>query len=103
MNNSVQYTGGKWPEGIITFPEIFAQNGYVTASFGKYHTPLHRTWMENWHFEIFADEASHAFLSPKYNEKEHEVIHLGHKWIIVSGKYPRIKRTAYECYSNGRL
>ena len=92
LDNSVHYTWGRWPERLITFPELFAQAGYVTANFGKYHTPLHATWLENWHFEGFPDEAVHGFLGPAYNEEEHEVIHLGHasRSIILSGRYPAV-------------
>jgi choline-sulfatase len=90
LNNSVHYTWGRWPEGLLSFPELFAQGGYVTASFGKYHTPHHHTWLENWHFEMFADEATHGHLAPRFEENAHEVIHLGHRkgTIIVSGRYP---------------
>jgi arylsulfatase A-like enzyme len=93
LNNSVHYNHGKWPEGLIAFPELFASEGYVTANFGKYHTPHHSTWLENWHFELFADEADFLGLPPEYDEMEHRVIHKGHNEgeVILSGKYPNVK------------
>ena len=92
LNNSVHYSWGTWPRGMVAFPELFAEAGYVTASFGKYHTPHHHTWLENWHFVFFANEATHFSLAPAFNEAEHEVIHLGHRQdsVIVSGQYPNI-------------
>jgi len=93
LDNSVHYTWGKWPEGRITFPELFAQAGYVTANFGKYHTPHHHTWLENWHFEWFREEAGHMFLGSAFDEADHEVIHLGREpnSVILSGRYPFVR------------
>jgi choline-sulfatase len=92
LNNSVHYNWGTWPRGMVAFPELFAEAGYVTASFGKYHTPHHTTWLENWHFVFFADEATHFSLAPAFDETEHEVIHLGHRQdgVILSGRYPSV-------------
>ena len=92
LNNSVHYTWGKWPTGIMSFPEVFAQAGYATANMGKYHTPHHSTWLENWHFEWFPNEASFTGLADAFDPDEHEIIHIGHnqRSVIVSGKYPYV-------------
>jgi choline-sulfatase len=58
---------------------------------GKYHTPHHATWLENWHFEWFPGEADFFNLGAPFDEGEHEVIHLGHRkerGVILSGRYP---------------
>lgn len=93
LNNSVHYNWGTWPEGMATFPERFADAGYVTASFGKYHTPHHPTWLENWHFELFPGEALHNHLGPGFNDVAHQVIHMGHRpdGVILSGRYPQVE------------
>jgi len=94
LDNSVHYTWGQWPAlaGIpaITFPELFAAAGYATVNMGKYHTPHHPTWLENWHFEWFPREAGHVFLAEGFDEDEHEVIHIGNERgrVILSGRYP---------------
>ena len=90
LNNSVHYTWGTWPEGAVSFPELFARAGYATANLGKYHTPHHHTWLENWHFEWFPHEASFTGLADGFDPDEHELIHIGHnkKSVILSGRYP---------------
>ncbi|MHB9033345.1 MAG: sulfatase family protein [Anaerolineae bacterium] len=92
LNNTVHYTFGRWPEGLVAFPELFARAGYVTCNLGKFHTPEHYTWLQNWHFEMFASEARHFDLAPGYNEAEHEVIHLNPQApsVIVGGRYPQV-------------
>ena len=93
VDNLVHYNHGRWPDGIGTFPERFAAAGYATANFGKYHTPHHPTWLENWHFEWFAKEASFFSLGKGFDEAEHEIIHHGNTLprYIVSGRYPHVK------------
>ncbi|MDF1513355.1 MAG: sulfatase-like hydrolase/transferase, partial [Anaerolineae bacterium] len=90
LNNSVHYTWGTWPADTTSFPELFAQAGYVTANFGKYHTPHHPTWLENWHFEWFPEEASFTQLGEGFDPDAHEVMHIGHNpdSVILSGRYP---------------
>jgi len=92
LNNSVHYTWGRWPEGLVSFPEVFAAAGYATANLGKYHTPHHPTWLENWHFEWFPEEADFFSLAEGFDEAEHEIIHRGHRPgdVILSGRYPDI-------------
>lgn len=91
LDNSVHYTWGRWPEGLLAFPEHFAAAGYATVSMGKYHTPHHPTWLENWHFEWFPNEAHFFGLAERFDEREHEIIHVGNRrdrGVIVSGRYP---------------
>lgn len=92
FNNDCHYNWGTWPAGIRTFPEVFAQHGYVTANFGKYHTPHHSTWLENYHFELFPDEADQFSLGTSFKDEVQEVIHLGHEpnGVILSGRYPSV-------------
>jgi choline-sulfatase len=92
LNNSVHYTWGTWPKGTTAFPELFAQAGYATANLGKYHTPHHHTWLENWHFEWIPSEASFTGLAEGFDPEEHELIHIGHNHqsVILSGKYPYV-------------
>jgi choline-sulfatase len=92
LNNAGHYTWGRWPEGMVAFPELFAGAGYVTVNLGKYHTPHHPTWLENWHFEWFPGEAGFTSLAPGFDEAEHEVIHLGGRpdSVILSGRYPEV-------------
>ena len=37
--NEGAWPGFQLPEGIETFPEVFARSGYATANFGKLHVP----------------------------------------------------------------
>lgn len=96
LNNNVHYNMGKWPQRLRSFPELFADEGYATANFGKYHTPHHHTWLENWHFELFTQEATHSSLGSQYDEDEHDVIarppyRTNSTEVIFSGKYPHVK------------
>jgi choline-sulfatase len=93
LNNTVHYTWGSWPDGVVSFPELFAQAGYVTCSLGKFHTPEHHTWLQNWHFEGFPHEAGHTYLGPGIDETEHEVLHIdaARRGVILSGRYPSIQ------------
>lgn len=90
LENSVHYTWGRWPQNLITFPECFQQQGYATANFGKYHTPQHGTWGENWHFEHREDVGEFFGLKPCYDEKENEILHLGNRknGVVIGGRYP---------------
>ncbi len=96
LENSVHYNWGKWPRELVAFPEIFAENGWATANFGKYHTPSHGTWGENWHLEHLNDAAHHCGLVPPHDEAAHEVLHLGHdkRNIVVAGRYPEHPRVS---------
>ena len=105
LDNGVHYARGKWPEGLVTFPEVFARHGYRTANFGKWHTPNHDTWQENWHFQLFWDcnkknrrspfgDVDWFFgLGPEYDEAAHEVVkHVqgAHLPTVEAGRYPEL-------------
>ncbi len=96
LENSVHYNGGKWPQDLKAFPELFLQQGWATANFGKYHTPHHGSWGENWHLEHLIDVGHFCALQPPYSEEEHGVLHLGHDKnnIILAGRYPQDARVS---------
>jgi choline-sulfatase len=99
LENSVHYNWGRWPEGLIAFPELFAAAGYATVNLGKYHTPHHHTWLENWHFEL-ADGVWFNGIDARFDEGEHAILHLGNQpaGVLMSGQHPRGegRRTATE-------
>ena len=94
LENSVHYNHGRWPADLKAFPEFFAEQGWATASFGKYHTPHHGSWTENWHLEHLHDVGHFTELYPPYREEEHDVLHLGRdkKNVIIGGRYPENPR-----------
>jgi arylsulfatase A-like enzyme len=38
-HNEAAWPGYAMPTEVVTFPQVFAENGYVTANFGKWHVP----------------------------------------------------------------
>jgi arylsulfatase A-like enzyme len=78
-----------YPEGTLTFPEIFADAGYATASFGKWHVPQHPTWQVN-KSQVNLDEFSGYYaLNEAYDEDAYHVIKRpGATPIILAGTYP---------------
>ena len=38
-HNEGAWRGYQMPSKVITFPQVFTENGYVTANFGKWHVP----------------------------------------------------------------
>ena len=38
-HNEGAWRGYRMPTEVITFPQVFAENGYTTANFGKWHVP----------------------------------------------------------------
>jgi len=38
-NNEGAWQGYRMPTEVVTFPQVFAEHGYVTANFGKWHVP----------------------------------------------------------------
>ncbi|MBN1247240.1 MAG: sulfatase-like hydrolase/transferase [Anaerolineae bacterium] len=38
-HNEGAWPGYQMPVDVVTFPQVFADNGYVTANFGKWHVP----------------------------------------------------------------
>ncbi|GEM_PF-479640 len=87
FENSVESKQAKWPEGLTTYPEVLAQNGYKTINLGKVHTPPHEPWQVNNPFRAFADEIKLDTFGPGIDEKKLDVIRIG-KGGIYSGIYP---------------
>ncbi|MBQ8612082.1 MAG: sulfatase-like hydrolase/transferase [Oscillospiraceae bacterium] len=96
LENSVHYTHGRWPQDLRAFPEFFLEQGWATANFGKYHTPSHGSWGENWHMEHLNEVGHFMALHPPYDEQEHEVLHLGRseRNVIVAGRYPDVAQVS---------
>lgn len=77
------------PAGTLTFPEVFADAGYATASFGKWHTPPHKTWQENRSLVNLESFSGYYRLNEAYDEAQHHVIKRpGGTPIILAGTYP---------------
>jgi len=86
--NSVANKDGIFPDSITTFPEVFASAGYRTVSFGKVHTPNHRTWQHAEgpiHFPRYADDCT---LSPGLDPADYNVIRDESYGAIWAGVYP---------------
>lgn len=78
-----------WPEGFISFPEVFSENNYTTANLGKIHYPKNEDmWDENNVFVEFPQVATPFKLGSGYSESEYEVIHRYEGSTISSGRYP---------------
>jgi choline-sulfatase len=78
-----------YPPGTITFPEVFEKAGYATASFGKWHVPVHRTWQVNKSLVNLDEYSGYYALNAAYDESEHHVIKRpGGTPIILAGTYP---------------
>jgi choline-sulfatase len=84
-----------FPEGTVTFPEIFATAGYQTASIGKWHTPRHPTWQYTDPFQWVPGSAYPDTFLPKNGisgperEKRYHVIHRpAGTPLILGGTYP---------------
>jgi choline-sulfatase len=69
-----------------------ADAGYRTVSIGKWHTPNHATWQENYLFDLFGDVAGYYSLRGSFakQEKEHRVVKRPSEKapIIIGGVYP---------------
>jgi choline-sulfatase len=78
-----------YPTGTVTFPEIFEKAGYATASFGKWHVPVHKTWGINKSLVNLDEYSGYYALNPAYDETTHHVIKRpGGTPIILAGTYP---------------
>jgi choline-sulfatase len=77
------------PPGTVAFPEVFADAGYATASFGKTHTPPHETWQENRSLVNLDQVSGYYGLNEAYDEDRYHVIKRpGGTPIILAGAYP---------------
>ena len=85
----VNDTANVYPPGTITFPEVFANAGYATASFGKWHVPVHPTWQVNKSLVNLDQFSGYYALNEAYDEDAHHVIKRpGGTPIILAGTYP---------------
>lgn len=85
----VNETENVYPPGTLTFPEVFEGVGYATASFGKWHVPVHRTWQVNRSLVNIDKFSGYYALNEAYDEDEFHVIKRpGGTPIILAGTYP---------------
>ncbi len=85
----VNDTANVYPPGTITFPEVFSNAGYATASFGKWHVPVHPTWQVNKSLVNLDQFSGYYALNEAYDEDAHHVIKRpGGTPIILAGTYP---------------
>ncbi|MDF1514818.1 MAG: sulfatase-like hydrolase/transferase [Anaerolineae bacterium] len=85
----INETENVYPSGTLTFPEVFESAGYATASFGKWHVPVHKTWQVNKSLVNIDAYSGYYALNEAYDEAEHHVIKRpGGTSIILAGTYP---------------
>lgn len=78
-----------YPPGTLTFPEVFANAGYATASFGKWHVPQHPTWQVNKSLVNLDEFSGYYALNEAYDEDAlHVIKRPGGTPIILAGTYP---------------
>lgn len=76
------------PEGTLSFPEIFSQNGYRTGSFGKQHTMKGDFWDVEEMIHSGSIEAGIFGLS-SFNDDDYKVIQRpGYVPLVVAGILP---------------
>jgi len=88
MSNEVadRAPDGVFPKGTVTFPQLFAEAGYQTASVGKIHTPKHPTWQLELPGHILdLKYADYHELGPGYEDGAYNVVKRG---TILAGTYP---------------
>jgi arylsulfatase A-like enzyme len=73
LNNHPLHTEG-FPPGTVTFPEVFAEHGYATASFGKHHVFQHKIWQKAGGCSACYPCMTHFELDPPHDEKEHKLL-----------------------------
>jgi choline-sulfatase len=89
FNNEVAWRDGIFPQGTITFPEVFAQAGYETVSLGKWHTPNHPTWQHAEQDALIPKYADFTDMGSDYPDEKFHVVHRpGIHKIIIGGTYP---------------
>ena len=80
-------------DGIVdpnwkTFPQVFAENGYRTFSFGKWHTPNHPTWQENTLWQHFDTVNMYGIKNPELEGPNKIVKRPKASSIVMAGTYP---------------
>ena len=101
--NQVYALDDIYPAGTITFPEVFAEAGYATASIGKWHTPNHPTWQHNDPLINLDQYSGYYALNERYDEDKYRVIKRpGGTPIILAGTYPGWARQSSSTPQPGR-
>ncbi len=87
-DNRYFFEDGILPEGLKSFPQLFSENGYTTASIGKWHTPNNPTWDENIFWQHFDTVGCYVY-KDGISEKAHKVVKRPKgDAIIMAGIYP---------------
>ncbi|MEV6037724.1 sulfatase-like hydrolase/transferase [Nonomuraea sp. NPDC052116] len=81
-HNEAASPGFPLPEGLITFPEVFAASGYATASFGKEHIPPALT---PWQLD---DHAGAGMRDPLDGCDERSLVRTPGLRFVVGGRHP---------------
>ena len=74
LNNSIDPAFG-FPQDVVTFPEIFAENGYATCSIGKHHTFQHDIWQKWINCNSSFGCVNHFGLKAPYRDEDYKVLH----------------------------
>ncbi len=86
-HNEAYWPKFKLEETPLTFPEVFAQHGYVTANFGKAHIPRA---FSPWNISDESGGGMHTEMDRFYaNIEKYEVVFDKKRpWIIFAGAWP---------------
>ena len=92
LNNMLLNAGGSFPDGYITFPEIFKKAGYETLNFGRFHCLSDSVFEINKQMGDALPEYCTPFdLNEKYDEDKYNVLKRPgkqHRQLIIAGTYP---------------
>ena len=86
--NSPAFKDGYLDPEKKTWVNLFADAGYRTASYGKWHTPNHPTWQQYELFHIFGKVTGYYGMTPPYKEEDYDVIQSPGWKILLAGRYP---------------
>jgi choline-sulfatase len=90
--NSKAFKDGFIDPSAKTWVNCMADAGYRTVSIGKWHTPNHETWQENYLFDIFHGVADYYKLNGEFagQEEKYRVVNRpSERWpVIIGGVYP---------------
>ncbi|MBD3184473.1 sulfatase-like hydrolase/transferase [Candidatus Poribacteria bacterium] len=91
-DTGVYHNEGHWPNfrlngEYLTFPQVFAENGYDTADFGKLHIPRE---MQPWQYRN-SEGAGMGKLYEDIDREDLDIINSGDVPTVIGGHYPADK------------